>query len=113
MVLNESTPERFEVVLESPEIIGGHTNFLVTNQTKHNYIVADLLNIDYWPCDVDLVTLFGNQYYIIGGIIIEVQGHETYFQVIELSDSTIENINQAIIGWKQAESLGWIPHLSI
>lgn len=100
MVVNGDISGSCELILESSEIIGGHTKFLVTTWTEHNYITANLLSINYWPCDAELVTLFGNQYYVIGGIIIDVQGHETYFQVIESTDTILENIHLAIIGKK-------------
>lgn len=86
------------------------TPFLITTKTKQNYISAALLQIEYWPSDIKIITLLGEQYRVVGGILIDIQGIETYFEVVEPIFSTLENLSQTAIGWKEGGSRNWISH---
>lgn len=108
--IQENIPIRVLKDIVSEDFIGGQTQIVVTTETKSNYISAEILAVEYWLCEIELETILGEQIRILGGILIEIEEQEVYFQVIEPVLPSLQNINLSVIGWKTAQGSGWISH---
>lgn len=108
--IQENIPIRVLKNIVSEDFIGWQTQAIVTTETKSNIISVEILDVEYWPSDVEVETVLGEQVRILGGIFIEIEEQDIYFQVIEPVFLNLQNINLAVIGWKTAGESGWISH---
>lgn len=88
--IQATIPIRILKNIISEDFVGGQAQVVVTTDTKSNFISAEILDVEYWPCDVEVGTVLYEQVRIFGGVLIEIE-QEVYFQVIEPVFPNLQN----------------------